>query len=146
MTTPAATADAVTRAPRAAESPVSARPADGRRATGKLGESLAERYLVRQGTSIVERNYRCRAGEIDLVADDDGTVVFVEVRTRRSDSFGTPEESITSRKSRAMIDCAQAYLAERGAERRPWRIDLVAIRLEGNRVLRLDHYRHVLEY
>jgi putative endonuclease len=118
---------------------------DGRHSTGQLGERLAERHLVRLGLVVVERNYRCRAGEIDLVAEDAGTLVFVEVRARRSDAFGTPEESITPRKARTMIECAQTYLEERAAQCTPWRIDLVAIRLEGSRLVRLDHYRHVLE-
>ena len=113
--------------------------------TGALGEDLAARYLASQGLAIVERNYRCTHGEIDIVAREAGELVFVEVRTRRSDTFGSPEESITSTKARRMAACAHAYLAERGAPGRSWRVDLVAILLSRGRVERLDHYRHVLQ-
>ena len=113
--------------------------------TGALGEDLAARFLARQGLVLLERNYRCKHGEIDIVARESGELVFVEVRTRRGAEFGSPEESITSTKARRMIACAQAYLEERGATAKSWRIDLVAIQLDGGRVERLDHYRHVLQ-
>jgi putative endonuclease len=80
-----------------------------------------------------------------VVADDHGTLVFVEVRARGSDAFGAPEESITRRKAQRMIACAQTYLAERAALHRGWRIDVIAIRLERGRLVRLDHYRHALD-
>jgi putative endonuclease len=117
----------------------------GRGRTGALGEDLAVRYLQRQGMTIVERNYRCRHGEIDVVAQEAGELVFVEVRTRRGDSFGSPEESITGTKARRMAACAHAYLAERRPNSSSWRLDLVAIKLDRGRVDRLDHYRHVIE-
>ena len=113
--------------------------------TGALGEDLAVRYLTRQGLALVERNYRCAHGEIDIVAREAGELVFVEVRTRRGQEYGAPEESITSAKARRMVACAHAYLAERAATARSWRIDLVAIQLNRGRVERLDHYRHVLQ-
>ena len=69
-----------------------------RRRLGQRGEQLAAERLAAMGYEIVERNYRCKAGEIDLVARQGGGWVFVEVRTRRGDRFGTPEESVTARK------------------------------------------------
>ena len=82
-----------------------------KRATGTLGEDLAAQYLERAGLAIVERNYRCKAGEIDVVAQDGSELVFAEVRTRSGAAFGTPEESVTARKRRKMAECAFTYLA-----------------------------------
>ena len=116
-----------------------------RRETGIRGEDLAAEYLARAGLSVLERNYRCKAGEIDVVAEDSGELVFAEVRTRSGTAFGTPEESITARKRRKMAECAFSYLAERGAHGRSWRVDLVAVELDRGHVVRVDHYKHVLE-
>ncbi len=116
-----------------------------KRATGERGEDLAAHYLERAGLSIVERNYRCKAGEIDVVALDGEELVFAEVRTRSGAAFGTPEDSITARKRRKMAECAFSYLAERGAHGRSWRIDLVAVELDRGHVVRVDHYKHVLQ-
>ena len=115
-----------------------------RSVTGQTGEAIAGHYVVRAGWSVVERNFRCQYGEIDLVARDGNELVFVEVRTRRGDSFGTPEESITAAKQRRMAECALAYVQERGVLT-GWRVDLIAIELRGEQVKRLDHYRHVLQ-
>ena len=116
-----------------------------KRTTGSLGEDLAAQYLERAGLSLIERNYRCKAGEIDLVATDGDELVFAEVRTRSGTAFGTPEESLTARKRRKMAECAFSYLAERSAPGRAWRVDLVAIELDRGRVVRVDHYKHVLQ-
>ena len=116
-----------------------------KRATGDLGEDLAAHYLERSGLTVIERNYRCKAGEIDLVAQDGEELVFAEVRTRSGAAFGTPEESITARKRRKMAECAFSYLAERCAHGRTWRVDLVAVELDRGRVVRVDHYKHVLQ-
>lgn len=112
--------------------------------TGRRGEDAAVAFLRREGFAILERNYRCAYGEIDVVARDGESLVFVEVRARASAAFGTPEESITGRKSQKMIECAHAYLLEHDV-RRSWRIDLAAVELEHGRVRRLDYYRHVLQ-
>ncbi|HTS21553.1 MAG TPA: YraN family protein [Casimicrobiaceae bacterium] len=78
---------------------------------GTAAEALAARFLAERGLSIVERNYRCRGGEIDIVARDGTTVVFVEVRMRRSRAFGGPGESITAAKRRRLRLAAEHYLA-----------------------------------
>ena len=116
-----------------------------KRATGELGEDLAAHFLERSGLAVLERNYRCKAGEIDVIAQDGDELVFAEVRTRSGAAFGTPEESLTVRKRRKMAECAYSYLAERGAHGRTWRVDLVAIELDRGRVVRVDHYKHVLQ-
>jgi len=98
-----------------------------RRRLGQRGEDMAAERLASLGYEIVERNYRCRAGEIDLVTRRDGRWVFVEVRTRRGGRFGTPEESVTARKRAHMIASAQHYLQAHAAADADWRIDAVAI-------------------
>src|ERR687893_48288 len=105
---------------------------DGRKSTGSHGESLAVDYLRRQGYTILETNWRCRRGEIDIIAQDGATLVFVEVRTRRSSSLGSTEESVTAAKQRRLAELAQIYLQWREAAGTPWteawRIDVIAIR------------------
>lgn len=101
-----------------------------RQAVGRLGEDYAAQQLAARGCAVLARNWRCAAGEIDIVAERDGVLIFVEVRTRRGDRFGTPEESITPRKRAHLIAAAQAYLDEHDAADRDWRIDLAAIELD----------------
>ena len=96
---------------------------------GRRGERLAEQKLAAAGYAIVARNYRCAAGEVDLIARQAGTLVFVEVRTRRGAAFGTPEESITPRKRKHLIATAQTYLQENELTEAAWRIDVVAVEL-----------------
>lgn len=100
-----------------------------RRRLGAAGEELAARELARRGYVIRERNWRCAAGEVDLVAELDGALVFVEVKTRRGNQFGAPEESITSAKRTHLIAAAQTYLQEHQWQDCAWRIDVVAIEL-----------------
>ena len=105
---------------------------DGRKTTGSRGELLAAGYLRRQGYAILRTNWRCRRGEIDIIARDGATLVFVEVRTRRSANLGSPEESVTPAKQRRLAELAQTYLqwceAAGKAWPDPWRIDVIAIR------------------
>ncbi len=101
--------------------------ADSRRRLGRRGEDYAAQRLAALGYTLHERNWRCTAGEIDLVAEQRGALVFVEVRTRRGDRLGTPEESITPAKRARLIAAAQTYLDEHSQTDRDWRIDVVAI-------------------
>jgi putative endonuclease len=119
---------------------------DGRQRVGRRGEELAKRHLEASGYSILEANYRGKAGEIDLVAEKDGVLVFVEVRARTGAAFGSPEESITPQKRSHIVDTALEYLQANGAESREWRVDLVAIELEaGARLKRLDVLENAVE-
>jgi ribonuclease HII len=102
---------------------------DSRRELGRRGERLAAEYLEKQGYAICEMNYRCEAGEMDIVALDGECLVFVEVRTRRSKKFGTPAESITTVKKQKLIEVAQTYLQEHESLPLDWRIDVVSIQL-----------------
>lgn len=94
---------------------------------GGWGESFAADYLTRKGYSILERNARTAHGEIDLIARHHDVIVFVEVKTRTSRSFGYPEEAITRRKIAHLLASAQAYLQANPQMDGDWRIDVLAI-------------------
>jgi len=106
------------------------------RKKGAQGESLAAARLQKEGYRIIERNYRCRYGEIDLIAMDRQDVVFIEVKGRGSDTFGAPEEAIGPAKQKKISRVALHYLRERGLDDRNARFDVVAVRFapRGNRV------------
>ncbi|MFC2005578.1 YraN family protein [Chloroflexota bacterium] len=100
-----------------------------RRDTGTLGEKLARDFLKKQGYRILETNYRCPKGEIDIVAKHMDYLVFVEVRTKTSLEFGSPEESITQSKKERMRATAFHYCQEHDNLPLLWRIDVVAVEL-----------------
>ncbi len=77
---------------------------------GQSAEKQAARYLQRQGLRIVQQNYRCKGGEIDIIADDRGSLIFVEVRHRKSNRFGTPGETVTYKKQQRIILAARHFL------------------------------------
>lgn len=81
---------------------------------GRAGEAFAEAMLCAQGYQILERNFRCSMGEIDLIAEREGEIAFVEVKTRRSLQFGTPADAVTTKKQSRMRRTAQAYLSRCG--------------------------------
>ncbi len=101
-----------------------------RRDTGILGEKLAKDFLKKRGYHIVETNYRCPEGEIDIVAKHKDYLVFVEVRTKRSLEFGSPEESITSTKMERLRVTASRYQQTHNNLPPLWRIDVVAVELD----------------
>lgn len=94
---------------------------------GKLGERYAARYLVKQGCSILERNYRTSVGEIDIIAKQDDALVFTEVKTRSSTQYGSPLEAVDTRKQRQIIRTAYVFLKDRDAMQTPCRFDVLAI-------------------
>ncbi|MBN1177734.1 MAG: YraN family protein [Anaerolineae bacterium] len=111
---------------------------------GRRGEELAVTALTRRGYDVVARNWRCQAGEVDIVARTEGTWVFIEVRTRRGPAFGTPEESLTPAKLARMATVAESYLAEHDLHDVDWRLDLVAVVLDdAGRLDRLDVLENV---
>ena len=95
--------------------------------TGKKGEDLAKEYLVKQGYKIIERNYRSKMGEIDIIAKDGEYTCFVEVRLRKNNSFGSPADSINEGKRRRIIKTAQLYAATKRIYNTPMRFDVVLI-------------------
>ena len=116
---------------------------DQRQRLGRHGERLAREHLERQGYQILHTNYPCPEGEVDLVARDGEETVFVEVRARRGNAFGTPEESITRVKKVRLLAVAQHYLADDGDT--PWRVDVVALELDPRgHLLRLTHHQNAI--
>ncbi len=101
-----------------------------RRETGILGEKLARDFLKKRGYRIIETNYHCPHGEIDIVARKKDTLVFIEVRTKKSLEFGSPEESITPIKKERIRTTALHYLQTHDNVPLMWRIDMVAIELD----------------
>lgn len=103
--------------------------------TGRSAEESACRYLEAEGLVLVTRNYRCRWGEIDIVMHDGATVVFVEVRQRRTDDFGTPAETVTAGKQARLRTTAEHYLQNYQKEsQKPCRFDIVAINGSDQRI------------
>ena len=114
---------------------------------GAQGEAMAAAYLQRQGYAIIERNYRCPEGEVDVVARERDTLVFVEVRTRRGSGMGTPQESVTAAKRERLIAVAQRFLLEHPESPADWRIDLIAIQMgQGGRSPHIEHLRHAVTF
>ncbi|MDP3047051.1 MAG: YraN family protein [Chloroflexota bacterium] len=120
-----------------------------RQGLGAAGERLAVEHLRRRGYRILDTNWRDPVlGELDIVAQDGDCLVFVEVRTRRGDLFGSPEESMTARKQQRLVSLAQAWLqANRPDDPEPrWRIDLVAVQMDSaGRLQRLEVVQDVVE-
>ncbi len=119
------------------------RPVPPRRALGTAGEGHARRFLEAHGYQFLAHQWRSAGCEIDLVFRDGEELVFVEVKTRRGESSGRAEEAVTERQVRALVRGALAFVAELpagGADEPVWRIDLVAVTLDGSgRVVDVTH-------
>jgi putative endonuclease len=114
---------------------------DNRVKLGRRGEELAAQALTRRGYAIVTRNWHCQAGEVDIVARRSGALHFFEVRTRRGQAYGTPEESVTPAKQQRMIDVALTYLGEHELDDVDWRIGFVAVEMDRKgQLMRLEIY------
>jgi putative endonuclease len=120
-----------------------------RKNLGDSGERIAAMLLEQHGYKIIARNWRSptRIGEMDLIAQDADGLAFVEVRTRRGDAMGTPEESLTSRKRKRLIEIAQEFLqAHEQYADSAWRIDLVAIELDrAGKIARMEIIKSAVE-
>lgn len=110
-----------------------------RKKLGAWGEDIAAHQLEADGFRLVARNWRCRHGEIDLIAQKGELVAFVEVKTRKGRNMGAPEEALTPHKSKKLMQLAQLYIAENELDV-DWRIDLVAVELDkSGKLLRCEH-------
>ncbi len=117
-----------------------------RKSLGDFGERYARVHLARSGYEILSNNLRLSAGEIDIVARDGETLVFVEVRTRRGDRLGSPEESITPRKGQRLVELALEYLQLMPGPEPSWRIDVVAVEMgKGGTVSRVEVYKNAVD-
>lgn len=106
---------------------------------GALGEQLAVEHLRGLGLQILDRNWRCRYGELDVIAADAGTVVFVEVKTRTGDGFGGLAEAVTAEKVRRLRRLASLWLAEQQTRWAAIRIDVVGVRVGRRRTPEISH-------
>ncbi|GJQ53413.1 MAG: UPF0102 protein [Anaerolineaceae bacterium] len=109
---------------------------------GKWGEEVAAEYLVERGYEIVARNARTPYGEIDIIAKQNGIVIFVEVKTRTSNKMGLPEESITTRKRQHMVSAAEHYAAEHEID--DWQIDVISIEGKPGSTPRITYFENAI--
>ena len=120
-----------------------------RKQTGNQGEKHACAYLERHGYDIMQTNWRCKSGEIDIIAQHDNTLVFVEVKTRRG-KYGTDAvfAQITPAKRRKLIKSANLYLSENQPHNRTWRIDAIAIAISAEQppIITIDHVEDALDW
>jgi putative endonuclease len=117
---------------------------DPRTVLGRYGEDLAAAHLMSLGMKILARNWRCPAGEIDIVARDGDTLVVCEVKTRRSDSFGVPAAAVSPAKARRQRALATAWLAGQGDGAVAVRFDVIGILAPTGRPPTLEHLRAVI--
>ncbi|MCB0176951.1 MAG: YraN family protein [Anaerolineae bacterium] len=103
---------------------------DRRQQTGRRGEEIAAAYFTRLGFRILDRNWRCPIGELDIVMEQGDTLIFVEVRTRRGQRYGSPEESVTPNKQARLIELAHSYIQHVQPSHPQWRIDIAAVQLD----------------
>ena len=114
-----------------------------RKTTGDRGEAIAARHLETRGYVVLARNWRHGHGELDLVAEQGGVIVFVEVRARHGDARGAPEETLGSAKRAKLMETARAWLSVNDRLDAPARIDVVAIDLDArDDVARITHYEN----
>jgi putative endonuclease len=117
-----------------------------RQEVGKLGEKAAQKFLKKRGYRIRETGFRCRHGEIDIIAQQKDYLVFVEVRSKSNLDFGTPEESITQTKKERLIVSALTYTNTHQNLPSLWRIDVVAIELDDKgKVKRIELIENAVE-
>ena len=112
------------------------------RAVGGRYERLAAQFLQEQGFRILATNVVCRGGELDLVCDDAGTLVFVEVRSRAVSTYGAPEETVQRTKQRRVVHAARQWLARNGGEEQACRFDVIAITVEDGTIV---HYKDAFD-
>jgi putative endonuclease len=113
--------------------------------TGAKGEELAAAFLLRNGLQIIERNFRCKGGEVDIVAKDGNTFVFVEVKTRKTLAYGVPQQAVTPFKQRQISKAALTWLARKQLSDVPARFDVIAIILESSYCHQVEHICNAFE-
>jgi putative endonuclease len=114
-----------------------------RQALGRFGEDLAEQHLRDVGFDVLARNWRCRAGEVDIVARDGDVLVICEVKTRRGTGFGAPLEAVTPTKAARLARLGAAFRHEHALGPCPVRVDLVGVLLRRAGEITLEHVRGV---
>ncbi len=118
--------------------------ADQKRKLGSWGEERAKAYLQERGYEIVAQNVRSAYGEIDLLAKQGDTLVFVEVKARSSTDFGFPEEAVTETKQQHLLDCALDYLQSH-PEHSEWRIDVISVLRSKDGPPEIEHFENAID-
>ena len=117
-------------------------PQKGRLSLGRRGEEAAVRYLEKKGYKIAGRGFRLLRGEIDILAYDRATLVFVEVKTRTSQAFGSPEESVTPAKQTQIRKIAQGYLSKHHLDHVNCRFDVLSVMMGNDRQATIRHFEN----
>ncbi len=112
---------------------------------GDAGEAMAEQYLVKKGCAVLARKFRAVCGEVDLIVRDQKTLVFVEVKARSSDRFGTPGQAVTERKQRKIIQTAECYLQAHGLADGLCRFDVLEIYYRNAQACRINWLKNAFE-
>ena len=115
------------------------------KAFGKLGEGAAANFLEAAGYTIVARNFRIRSAEIDIIAQIDNVIVFVEVKARSSTRHGLPSEAVNLRKQRKIIEAAGVFLQEEKFSECACRFDVIEVYLRGEHVETINHIENAFE-
>jgi putative endonuclease len=113
---------------------------------GQAAEQLAAEHLQQSGYTILDRNWHCPYGELDIIAKQDDTIVIVEVRARTARSSEAAFESIGPRKRERLATAALVYLSEQGLDDAPWRLDAVAVVLRGTAPPHIEHVENALDW
>lgn len=110
---------------------------------GKFGEDEAEKYLKQKGYKIIERNFSCKCGEIDIIALDKNEIVFIEIKARASLKYGLPSEAVTKYKLKHIYKTAEYYLYTRKLQNQNTRIDVIEVYIKNNQVI-INHLKQVV--
>lgn len=110
---------------------------------GKIGEDIATKYLINKGYKIIERNFYCKMGEIDIIAKKDEYIVFIEVKTRSSNKYGIPVDAITNKKIKNLYKTAKFYVYTRRLQNRLIRFDAIEVYFD-NGQFRVNHIKQIV--
>jgi putative endonuclease len=122
-------------------------PRSGNTSTGELGEEIAANFLIARGFRIIERNFRCKGGEVDIIARDPGdkSLLFIEVKTRRGLSYGVPQLAVTPFKQRQISKAALTWLGKNRLHDTNARFDVIAILLHTDGQHAIDHIKNAFD-
>lgn len=112
---------------------------------GKIGEDVATQYLIKKGYEIIERNFYCKQGEIDIIAKNKKELVFIEVKTRTNQTYGRPIDAITSYKQKHLIKSIEYYLFKHKLENVPIRIDAIEVYQKESNKYFVNHIKNAVE-
>lgn len=113
---------------------------------GGIGEKVAEEYLESQGYRIIEKNYKCKLGEIDIIAIDKDIIAFIEVKTRSSDTYGQPGEAVNYHKQKKIVQTALSYISDKKLFNWMSRFDVVEVIIDNDRIVDINLIKDAFQY